>query len=105
LFIRLSSRNAWSDFFKQGRGDAAHEYDFYQAIDKLERTSPEEEREKAGRARIFIRCGEPFIESGSPRWDIAVHSRQSWGARLCVTSQRWIINVIRGLAYLYRVVF
>jgi histidyl-tRNA synthetase len=26
--IRLSSRNAWSDFFRQGRGDAAREYDF-----------------------------------------------------------------------------
>ena len=27
--IRLSSRNAWHDFFKHGGGDMAHEYAFY----------------------------------------------------------------------------
>src|SRR3954468_17634343 len=32
--IRLSSRNAWHDFFLQHNGDPAKEYDFYQAIDK-----------------------------------------------------------------------
>src|SRR6266536_2427850 len=34
--IRLSSRNAWHDFFLQHQGDPAKEYEFYQIIDKLE---------------------------------------------------------------------
>src|SRR5436305_5810652 len=38
--IRLSSRNAWHDFFTQHAGQAAKEYEFYQAIDKLEREEP-----------------------------------------------------------------
>src|SRR5689334_13222167 len=44
--IRLSSRNAWHDFFQQGGGKAGSEYDFFQAIDKLERTAPEESEKK-----------------------------------------------------------
>src|ERR1041384_386920 len=38
--IRLSSRNAWQDFFKQRCADASREYDFYQVIDKMERENP-----------------------------------------------------------------
>src|ERR1700733_2107273 len=46
--IRLSSRNAWQEFY-EARGqktkeNAASAYEFYQAIDKLERASPEEPR-------------------------------------------------------------
>src|SRR5208282_1448264 len=44
--IRLSSRNAWHDFFQQGGGKAGHEYEFFQIIDKLERTGPEENEKK-----------------------------------------------------------
>jgi histidyl-tRNA synthetase len=56
--IRLSSRNAWQEFFKQGRGDAAREYDFFQAIDKGyssragsrdDRLDAEQEKEKQER--------------------------------------------------------
>src|SRR6184192_1374514 len=35
--IRLSSRNAWQDFYAQRHGGPAKAYEFYQAIDKLER--------------------------------------------------------------------
>src|SRR5438128_12072947 len=38
--IRLSSRNAWHDFFLQHKGDPAKEYDFYQVVDKLQREDP-----------------------------------------------------------------
>src|SRR6478672_3895164 len=44
--IRLSSRNAWQDFFKQRGTDPAREYDFYQAIDKMEREDPAKTKEK-----------------------------------------------------------
>src|SRR5205085_12123301 len=39
--IRLSSRNAWHDFYIGHRGDPAREHEFYQAIDKLEREDPQ----------------------------------------------------------------
>src|SRR5436309_6088405 len=38
--IRLSSRNAWHDFFVEHKGEPARENDFYQVIDKLEREDP-----------------------------------------------------------------
>src|SRR5512140_946369 len=38
--IRLSSRNAWQDFFSQHCSDPARAYDFYQVVDKLEREAP-----------------------------------------------------------------
>src|SRR5690242_15404404 len=38
--IRLSSRNAWRDYFTGRNGKPEHEYAFYQAIDKLEREEP-----------------------------------------------------------------
>src|SRR4051812_20155698 len=44
--IRLSSRNAWQDFYQRGNGDAARAYEFFQAIDKLERTPPDESDKK-----------------------------------------------------------
>src|SRR5438046_1712345 len=37
FMIRLSSRNAWHEFFLDHKGDPAREYEFYQVIDKLER--------------------------------------------------------------------
>src|SRR6185312_3775691 len=44
--IRLSSRNAWQDFFNQRCPDASKAYEFYQIIDKLEREEPAVSREK-----------------------------------------------------------
>src|SRR5262249_41976774 len=44
--IRLSSRNAWHDFFLRGKGDPEKEYEFYQIIDKLEREEPQQSEEK-----------------------------------------------------------
>src|SRR5216110_3113987 len=44
--IRLSSRNAWHDFFVGKKGDPAREYDFYQAVDKFDPKKPEESEGK-----------------------------------------------------------
>src|SRR3954452_11066308 len=38
--IRLSSRNAWSDFHRQHGGADQNAYAFYQAVDKIERETP-----------------------------------------------------------------
>ena len=67
--IRLSSRNAWQEFYESGKRKAEsgnEAYAFYQVIDKLERTPPEEIGKETGRARIFARRVNQFIESGKP---------------------------------------
>ena len=102
--IRLSSRNAWSDFFKQGRGDAAREYEFYQAIDKLERTSPEENEKKLAALGFSLATVNQFIESGKPTVEL-----QSILDNLAARGLREFVkvdyHVIRGLAYYTGTVF
>src|SRR6184192_1885772 len=48
--IRLSSRNAWQEFYQRGTRNAEpgtdRSYEFFQIIDKLERTAPEESEKK-----------------------------------------------------------
>jgi histidyl-tRNA synthetase len=102
--IRLSSRNAWSDFFRQGRGDAAREYEFYQAIDKLERTSPEENEQKLTALGFSLEAVNTFIESGKPTVEL-----QSILDNLAARGLRDFVKVdyrvIRGLAYYTGTVF
>jgi histidyl-tRNA synthetase len=102
--IRLSSRNAWSDFFKQGRGDAAREYEFYQAIDKLERTPPEENEKKLTALGFPLDAVNTFIQSGKPTVEL-----QSILDNLAARGLRDFVKVdyrvIRGLAYYTGVVF
>ena len=102
--IRLSSRNAWSDFFKQGRGDAAREYEFYQAIDKLERTSPEENEKKLTALGFSLDAVNTFIQSGKPTAEL-----QSILDNLAARGLRDFVKVdyrvIRGLAYYTGTVF
>jgi histidyl-tRNA synthetase len=102
--IRLSSRNAWSDFFKQGRGEASHEYEFYQAIDKLERASPEENEKKLAALGFSFAAVNQFIESGKPTVEL-----QSILDNLAARGLREFVkvdyHVIRGLAYYTGVVF
>ena len=65
--IRLSSRNAWTDFFKHGGGDTAHEYAFFQIIDKLERTPPDESEKKLSALGFSLAQVNDFIAAGKPR--------------------------------------
>jgi histidyl-tRNA synthetase len=104
FIIRLSSRNAWSDFFRQGRGDAAREYEFYQTIDKLERTSPEENEQKLTALGFSLDAVNTFIESGKPTAEL-----QSILDNLAARGLRDFVKVdyrvIRGLAYYTGTVF
>jgi len=102
--IRLSSRNAWHDFFKQGGGDTAHEYDFFQVIDKLERASPEESEKKLSALGFSLAKVNEFIKSGQPTTEL-----QSILDNLSARGLRDFVKVdyqvIRGLAYYTGVVF
>jgi histidyl-tRNA synthetase len=102
--IRLSSRNAWSDFFKLGRGDTAREYEFYQAIDKLERTSPEENEKKLIALGFSFAAVNQFIESGKPTAELQ-SILDNLGARGLRDFVKVDYRVIRGLAYYTGTVF
>jgi len=102
--IRLSSRNAWQDFFKHGGGDTAHEYNFFQIIDKLERTAPEESEKKLAAMGFSRAAVNAFIEQGEPTAELKYILNN-----LAVRGLRDFIKidyqVIRGLAYYTGVVF
>ena len=102
--IRLSSRQAWRDFFHQRHTDPTKEYEFYQIIDKLEREVPEESGKKLAalgfsydEIMAFIRAGEPTPELQGILANLA--------ARGLASFVKIDYGVIRGLAYYTGVVF
>ena len=103
FYVRLSSRNAWHEFFKQSGGDATHEYDFFQAIDKLERNPEESEKKLAAMGFSLAKVNE-FIESGKPTAELQaiLDNLAARGLRDYVAID---YKVIRGLAYYTGVVF
>lgn len=102
--IRLSSRNAWQDFFQRGGGEAACEYEFFQVIDKLERTMPEDNKKNLGALGFTLADVTTFIEKGAPTAEL-----QSIIANLAARGLGDFVKVdyqvIRGLAYYTGVVF
>src|SRR5215468_10407752 len=64
--IRLSSRNAWHDFFLRQKGDPSREYEFYQVIDKLEREDPTSTEQKLTGLGFSVKDIRALIEEGSP---------------------------------------
>ncbi len=102
--IRLSSRNAWQDFFKHGGGDHAHEYEFFQIIDKLERTPPAETEKKLSALGFSLANVTQFIEAGRPTAELE-NILQNLAARGLKDFIKVDYQVIRGLAYYTGVVF
>jgi len=108
--IRLSSRDAWQEFYEgrrqkaEGRSDSSHEYDFFQTIDKLERTPPEESEKKLAAFGFSLAEVNRFIESGKPTGELQsiLDSLAARGLRRFVKVD---YHVIRGLAYYTGVVF
>ena len=96
--IRLSSRNAWHDFYHRKHGDSPHEYAFYQAVDKLERDKPHESEAKF-RAVGFTRDEvNQFIEAGQPTAELQ-SILDNLTARGLAEFVKIDYRVIRGLAY------
>ncbi|MEI7535391.1 MAG: histidine--tRNA ligase, partial [Verrucomicrobiae bacterium] len=102
--IRLSSRNAWQDFFKHGGGDPTHEYEFFQIIDKLERAAPEESEKKLSALGFTLAGVNAFIESGKPTAELQ-NILDNLAARGLKDFVKIDYQVIRGLAYYTGVVF
>jgi len=125
--IRLSSRNAWQEFYKTKMGsapasgasvgaspnargarapqnDSTSEYNFFQIIDKLERTSPEESEKKLSGLGFSLADVNQFIESGQPTAELE-NILQNLAARGLGSFVKIDYRVIRGLAYYTGVVF
>src|SRR5881409_1435763 len=68
--IRLSSRNAWHEFFERGMRSAQRgmeqEYEFYQIIDKLEREDPAQTNSKLNALGFSIDAVKEFITAAKP---------------------------------------
>jgi histidyl-tRNA synthetase len=105
--IRLSSRNAWQDFYERRRQKAegkSGEYEFFQAIDKLERTPPEESEKKLVALGSSLAEVNEFIASGQPTAELE-SILKNIGARGLKDFVKIDYKVIRGLAYYTGVVF
>ena len=112
--IRLSSRNAWHEFYENGRPPRADgegnivasvkEAQFFQIIDKLERTPPEESAKKLAALGFSFDVVNKFIASGKATVEL-----QSILDNLAARGLRDFVkvdyHVIRGLAYYTGVVF
>jgi histidyl-tRNA synthetase len=102
--IRLSSRNAWHEFFVSRQGKPEHEYEFFQIVDKLERTPPEESEKKLVTLGFTLEAVNQFIKSGKPTVELQgiLNNLAARGLRNFVKVD---YHVIRGLAYYTGVVF
>ncbi len=96
--IRLSSRNAWHDFYARRGADPSREYAFYQVIDKLEREEPAQSEARLrelgfslDEVRAFTQAAEPTAELGA--------ILESLAARGLAEYVKVDYTVIRGLAY------
>jgi histidyl-tRNA synthetase len=102
--VRLSSRNAWQEFFRQRCAAPEHEYAFYQIIDKLERAPEAESRQGLEGLKISFDEVQAFIQAGRPTAELeaVVNNLKARGLADFV---RIDYHVIRGLAYYSGVVF
>jgi len=102
--IRLSSRNAWHEFFLQNHGDPAREYEFYQVVDKLagEETATNEQKLSAlglslAKVTAMIEGAEPTAELKQILDDLSARGMNEF--------VKVDYGVIRGLAYYTGIVF
>lgn len=102
--IRLSSRNAWQEFFSSKCSDESKAYDFYQIVDKLERAKPEESNEKLKALGFSLEEIRNFISSGKPTEELQTVI-DNLTARGLGNYVKIDYNVIRGLAYYTGVVY
>ncbi|MBI3415431.1 MAG: ATP phosphoribosyltransferase regulatory subunit [Verrucomicrobia bacterium] len=96
--VRLSSRNAWQEFFNQRCSDPAKAYDFYQIIDKLEREDPAQSGAKLTALGFSLDDVRAFIQAAEPTAELAL-ILANLVARGLSDFVKVDYNVIRGLAY------
>jgi histidyl-tRNA synthetase len=102
--IRLSSRNAWQQFYESRGGDPAKAYEFYQAVDKFDREEAEKSDEKLRALGFSRKDVSAFIANAEPTAELqAVLSNLSSRGLEAYVKLDYL--VIRGLAYYTGTVF
>lgn len=96
--VRLSSRNAWQEFFSKRCSDPARAYEFYQIIDKLERDEPEASRTKLSALGFSRDEVTHFIGAGEPTAELQAIVN-NLAARGLADFVKVDYGIIRGLAY------
>src|SRR6266478_5953210 len=102
--IRLSSRNAWHDFFLRHQGDPAREYEFYQIIDKLEREDPVINDQKLSALGFSLVEVMALIKEAEPTAELKL-ILDNCSAQGLADFVKVDYGVIRGLAYYTGIVF
>jgi len=102
--VRLSSRQAWQQFFSQRCPDPTKADAFYQVIDKLEREEPAVTSAKLSALGFKLEEVQGFIQAGQPTAELQL-VLQNLAARGLGDFVKIDYNVIRGLAYYTGVVF
>jgi histidyl-tRNA synthetase len=102
--IRMSSRDAWHDYFTRYNSDPQVEHQFYQVIDKLEREKPEVSHQKLEVLGFSLEAVNAFIKAGEPTVALRQIS-EDLAARGLGNYVKIDYGVIRGLAYYTGTVF
>lgn len=102
--IRLSSRDAWQTFFREASGSNEREYEFFQVIDKLERTPPDQSAAKLAALGIDFKSVESFIEKAipTPALRLIIEHLNALGLGDYIKLD---YRIVRGLAYYTGTVF
>ncbi|MBI2924987.1 MAG: histidine--tRNA ligase [Verrucomicrobia bacterium] len=98
FIIRLSSRNAWQDFFRRQCPDEAKAYDFYQVVDKLDREEPAQSDAKLRALGFSLDAVKAFITAAHPTAELDA-ILTNLAARGLADFVKLDYGVIRGLAY------
>jgi histidyl-tRNA synthetase len=102
--VRLSSRQAWQEFYAAAHGDHSREYEFYQVVDKLERENPEHSESKLKSLGLELAQVQAFIRESVPTDDLRL-ILENLQARGLTDFVEIDYRVIRGLAYYTGTVF
>jgi len=104
LVIRLSSRNAWHDFYHANGGILEKQYEFYQTIDKLEREDPAISEKKLRTQGLELAQVKAMIDEGKPSEELK-DILDNLGARGLGGYVKVDYGLVRGLAYYTGIVF
>jgi histidyl-tRNA synthetase len=96
--IRLSSRNAWREFFLSRHNEETQAYAFYQVVDKLEREAPEASDKKLRELGFSLEEVSAFIKAAEPTAELQA-ILGDLKARGLSEFVKIDYGVIRGLAY------
>ncbi|MCX8108283.1 MAG: ATP phosphoribosyltransferase regulatory subunit, partial [Verrucomicrobiae bacterium] len=96
--VRLSSRNAWHDFYHKRCKDPSRAYEFYQAVDKLDRDPPETTGQKLQQLGFSLQEIRDFICAARPTPELE-KIIEDLSARGLSQFVKVDYGIVRGLAY------